>query len=219
MTDGSWQWFYSTLWMNTNKCTQVDVFETIHIHNLHLHTDHVCIHRQVHTCTFAPTDTCTCKQVHMCILMHTHAHAHAHTHTHTHTHSHTQSSSLIIIFVFEYYKSIIHSSNSISYNLWYISCIFPHCKTMSLFCCCRVWIISNLELHCGRLRREVSQDSIQGLMTLSCGLTTNPRCWESLTSRSTTALVWWTSCTSCWMVWSLGGWVFLLFAGITLSSW
>ena len=83
MTDGSWQWFYSTLWMNTNKCTQVDVFETIRIHNLHLHTDHVCIHRQVHTCTFAPTDTCTCKQVHMCIRMHTHAHAHAHTHTHT----------------------------------------------------------------------------------------------------------------------------------------
>ena len=119
--------------MNTNKCTQVDVFETIHTHNLHLHTDHVCIHRQVHTCTLAPTDTCTCKQVHMCILMHTHAHAHAHTHTHTHTHSHTQSSSLIIIFVFEYYKSIIHSSNSISYNLWYISCILPCCKTISLF--------------------------------------------------------------------------------------
>ena len=56
-----------------------------------------------------------------------------HTHTHTLSLSHTKSFSLIIIFVLEYYISIIHSSNSISYNLWYISCILPCCKTISLF--------------------------------------------------------------------------------------
>ena len=93
----------------------------------------------MHTQTSAHLHICTNRYMYMQAGAHVHSHAHTcactctHTHTHTHTHSHTQSSSLIIIFVFEYYISIIHSSNNISYNLWYKSCILPHCKTISLF--------------------------------------------------------------------------------------
>ena len=60
--------------------------------------------------------------------MHMHTHTHTHTLTLTHSHHHL-SSSLFLSIINLYYIP----SNSISYNLWYISCILPCCKTISLF--------------------------------------------------------------------------------------